>query len=109
MSDQPLVRADLAIVELDGEAVIYDERNGTLHHLNPTATLVLDLCDGSSSIAELAADLSEAFQVPLEDMRGQLEELVSRMRDQGLLEPGDEPGDEAVPARDEPIGDEVDA
>lgn len=108
MSDRPLVRADLAIVELDGEAVIYDERNGTLHHLNPTATLVLGLCDGSSTIPELAADLSDAFQVEFEDVRAQLDQLVSRMRDQGLLEPGGQAADETGDAG-QVIGDEVDA
>lgn len=106
MSDRPLVRADLAIVELDGEAVIYDERNGTLHHLNPTATLVLGLCDGSSTIPELATDLSDAFQVEFEDVRAQLDQLVSRMRDQGLLEPGAQAADETGDAG-QVIGDEV--
>ena len=78
-------RDDLAIVELDGEAVIYDEEHGSLHHLNPTATLVFSLCDGSADLRQLTEELSETFSVPADDMEGQLAELVEELRDQGLL------------------------
>lgn len=78
-------RDDLAIVELDGEAVIYDEEQGSLHHLNPTATLVFSLCDGSADLRQLTEELSETFSVPADDMEGQLAELVEELRDQGLL------------------------
>ena len=44
---KPKARDDLTVVELDGEAVIYDEETTELHHLNPTATIVFALCDGS--------------------------------------------------------------
>ena len=45
---KPKVRDGLTVVELDGEAVIYDEETTELHHLNPTATIVFGLCDGRS-------------------------------------------------------------
>ena len=62
---KPKVRDGLTVVELDGEAVIYDEETTELHHLNPTATIVFGLCDGSATMAEMAADLSAAFDVPV--------------------------------------------
>ena len=63
---KPKVRDDLTVVELDGEAVIYDEETAELHHLNPTATIVFGLCDGTATMAEIAADISEAFGVPID-------------------------------------------
>ena len=63
---KPKVRDGLTVVELDGEAVIYDEETTELHHLNPTATIVFGLCDGSATMAEMAADLSAAFEVPVQ-------------------------------------------
>lgn len=83
---QPKARADLAVVELDGEAVIYDERDGSLHHLNPSATLVFSLCDGSSSTQQIAADISESFGVAAEEVEAQLRGLLRQFRRAGLLE-----------------------
>ena len=61
MTAAPKVRDDLAVVELDGEAVVFDERTCDLHYLNPTATVVFGLCDGTGTVDELAADIAAAF------------------------------------------------
>ena len=80
------------MVELDGEAVVYDERSGELHHLNTTATLVFDLCDGTASVKELSADLAEAFQVPPDEVERQVRALLRRFRKAGLLDGGSATG-----------------
>lgn len=84
---RPKVREDLGVVELDGEAVIYDERNGSLHHLNPTATLVFSLCDGTSTIKQMAGDIAQAYQVPLSEVEKQLRKLIRDFRGSELIEP----------------------
>ena len=43
----PKARDELTVVHLDGESVVYDASSGDLHHLNMSATAVLDLCDGT--------------------------------------------------------------
>ena len=83
---RPLAREDLAVVEIDGEAVIYDEATGDLHHLNPTATIVFALCDGTGTIPELAADLGAAYGVPSDEVEQQLRTVLRTFRRQGLLE-----------------------
>jgi PqqD family protein of HPr-rel-A system len=85
---KPKARADLAVEELDGEAVIFDEESGDLHHLNPTATIVLGLCDGTATMHSLSADLARAFGAPLEDVEPQVRTLVRQFRKANLLEPG---------------------
>jgi Coenzyme PQQ synthesis protein D (PqqD) len=85
VDERPHVRADLTVVELDDEAVIYDERNGDLHRLNPTAALVFSLLDGSSTIGELARDVSHAFSRPAAEIEGQLRELVVQFGESHLL------------------------
>ena len=82
---KPQVRNDLTVVELDGEAVIYDEQGGDLHHLNPTATIVFRLCDGMSTMQEMAEDISLAFGVPTEEVEPQIRSLVRRFRRSDLL------------------------
>jgi PqqD family protein of HPr-rel-A system len=80
------VRGDLTIVELDGEAVVYDEVSGDLHHLNQTATLVFGLCDGSATGGELATEIAEAFGVPSAEVNDQVKGLLRAFRRAGLLE-----------------------
>jgi PqqD family protein of HPr-rel-A system len=82
---RPKVREDLTVVELDGEAVVYDEASGELHHLNPSATLVFGLLDGTATVRELAVDVSDVFGVPADEVETQLRGLVRSFRRLGLL------------------------
>ena len=84
---RPKVRPDLTIVELDGEAVVYDEDTTDLHHLNPTATVVLGLCDGESTLKEISTDISEAFGAPIQEVEPQVRNLIRSFRQVKLLVP----------------------
>jgi PqqD family protein of HPr-rel-A system len=83
---KPKTREDLAVVELDGEAVVYDESTGNLHHLNPTATIIFNLFDGSSSVKELASLIEEQFAVPTAEVEPQIRGLIREFRKAGLLD-----------------------
>jgi PqqD family protein of HPr-rel-A system len=83
---KPKTRGDLAVVELDGEAVIYDESSGNLHHLNPTATVIFNLFDGTSTVKELASLIEQEFQVPAPDVEKQIRGLLKEFRQAGLLD-----------------------
>lgn len=85
VDERPRARADLTVVELDGEAVIYDEINGDLHRLNPTATMVFSFLDGSATLDELAADIAEAYGMPLDQVTAQVRELMDQFAESHLL------------------------
>lgn len=85
---KPRVRPDLTVVELDGEAVIYDERTDDIHHLNPTATIVFSLCDGTASFGEIVADIAEVFTVPPDQVARDVRSLLREFRRSGLLQGG---------------------
>jgi PqqD family protein of HPr-rel-A system len=85
VTKKPKVRDDLTVVVLDGEAVIYDDETGDLHHLNTTATIVFQLCDGSGTVPELASDIAEVFAFDGAEMQRQVEALVEGFEDAGLL------------------------
>jgi len=84
---RPRVREGLTVVELDGEAVIYDEGSGDLHHLNPTATIVLGLCDGASTMREMSLDIAVAFGAPADEVEAQVRALIHQFRKADLLVP----------------------
>ncbi len=85
VTSNPKVRDDLAVVELDGEAVVFDEQSCDLHYLNPTATLVFGLCDGSGTIDELAADIAAAYGADEEQVRRDVSAVVEDFGRSGLL------------------------
>ena len=98
---RPRAREGLTVVELDGEAVIYDEGSGDLHHLNPTATIVFGLCDGASTMREMSVDISEAFEVPADEVEAQVRALIRQFRKADLLVPVNGRG-RSSPTSDEP-------
>jgi hypothetical protein len=84
---RPKARDDITVVELDGEAVIFDEQSGALHRLNPTATIVFGLCDGTATIRDISRDICEAFGVPLTEVESQVRGVIRQFRKSKLLEP----------------------
>jgi PqqD family protein of HPr-rel-A system len=90
---KPLIRKQLTVVELDGEAVVYDERTGDLHHLNPTATLVFGLCDGTATGRELARDIAAAYGEPEDEVVEQVKVLLRQFRKAKLIEAASEGSD----------------
>jgi len=88
---KPRTRPDLTVVEIDGEAVVYDEVEDRLHYLNPTATLVFELFDGSATIAELSREIAEASGLPDSQVERDVRTLNQRFRKSGLLATVGEP------------------
>jgi PqqD family protein of HPr-rel-A system len=84
--ERPKTREDLTVVVLDGEAVIWNDESGDLHHLNPTATIVFQLCDGTGTPQELTADIAEAFGIAIDEVGPQVIQLIGDFGDAGLLE-----------------------
>jgi PqqD family protein of HPr-rel-A system len=89
----PRSSGEVAAVELDGETVLYHERLGSAHVLNPTASVVWARLDGVTTLATLASVLSEAYGVDGARMRDDVIGIVDELGRQGLLD-----GVEADPA-----------
>jgi hypothetical protein len=85
---KPKARAELTVEDIEGEALIYDERTGDLHHLNPTATIVFSLCDGTATVKEMSGDISAAFQMPADQVERDVRALIRDFRKAGLLDGG---------------------
>lgn len=79
-------RFDVVDVELDGDVVLYDQRESASHVLNGTAGLVWQLLDGSACLGELAGDLAEAYGAELAVVRDDVVAVARQFGRQGLLE-----------------------
>jgi len=86
----PRPRADVAFVELDGEAVLAatagDDGQLLIHWLNPIGTIVWQCFDGAASLDELIADLVEAFGADPDVVADDVVELSRALGRTGLLD-----------------------
>jgi Coenzyme PQQ synthesis protein D (PqqD) len=82
MSDaNPRKVEGLEVNEADDGLVVCDPQQDMVHHLNPSAALIFDLCDGSRDADMIALVLSEAYGVtePLRDQTlAALDDLAGR-------------------------------
>jgi hypothetical protein len=75
--------------ELDGESVLLNLDNGRYYGLDEVGTRLYELLTSSASVeAALAAALDE-YEVGEETLRGDLQTLIARLVDEGLLEIAD--------------------
>ena len=73
-------------VEIDGEAVLLDEAQDRLHHLNATGALVWACLDGVSTVGEIASDLSNEFGQEYAEVLRDTLAITTQLADEGLLE-----------------------
>jgi hypothetical protein len=82
MSSPNPIRSDgLEVDEAEDGLVVYDPREDMVHHLNPSASVIFDLCDGSRDAEEIAALLGTVYELvspPREEALAGLRELAER-------------------------------
>ena len=91
-ASKPRVSDGLAVVDIDGEALVYDhEGGGQIHYLNHSAALVLDLCDGTATVKQMAGAIAEVYEMPVADVEPQVRGVVADLRKLGVLTPAGRP------------------
>jgi len=77
---------DVNSTVLDREAVLLNLENGVYYSLNPVGTAIWESLNGDRSLEEVLSALRERFDVPNDVARDDLEALVARLRQEGLIE-----------------------
>jgi Coenzyme PQQ synthesis protein D (PqqD) len=83
---KPRACADLAVAEIDGEAVVWDRVPEKLHYLNHSAALVFGLCDGQTTIAQMAEAIGDAYEMDPRELDAQIRPLLRQLNEAGLVE-----------------------
>jgi hypothetical protein len=82
MSDTyPRQSEPLELNEADDGLVVYDPAQETVHHLNASAALIFDLCDGTRDAETIARLLAEAYSLdapPRDEALAGLQDLADR-------------------------------
>lgn len=82
---RPAVKPGLAVARIDGETVMYAPDADALHRLDRTASVVLPLLTGESTLAALADRLAAIDQSDPADVLGYLTRLAEMLAQRGVL------------------------
>ena len=79
--EHPRRVASLEVNEAEDGLVVYDPATDMVHHLNPSAAVIFDLCDGTRDPEAIARVLAEAYDLhspPLDQAVAGLRDLAER-------------------------------
>ena len=82
--EHPARHPSVETAVFETEVVIYDDRSGTVHHLNPSASAIWMLVDGRP-LAAVIDTLAQSTGVARDDLRRDVMQAVAELRDANLL------------------------
>ena len=81
---KPVIRSDLVKSKVGDELVVYDFRDHQARCLNPTAAAVFELCDGTRTPRQMAAELGKRLGAPTNERLVWLS--LAKLDEEGLFE-----------------------
>lgn len=84
MSDCPRAAEGLEINEVEDGLVVYDPQRDRVHHLNPTAGVVLTFCTGEIESTEMVSLLQAVYELPTPPA-DEVRDCLHQLRDEGLI------------------------
>jgi PqqD family protein of HPr-rel-A system len=58
---RPAKAPDVLELDMGDGLILYNHDSSLVHHLNPSAALLWQLCDGEASVGELATEISQEY------------------------------------------------
>lgn len=83
-SSTPRLVKGLRITPSTNGYIVYDAGRERVHYLNHTAALVMDLCTGRNSLAEIVTLVGAAYGLPRKPAR-EVGALVRQLAGEGLI------------------------
>lgn len=88
VSSSPVVpphRDDIEIHESAGGATLFDPRTSSTLRLNATALEIWKQCDGSRRAADIAARLTDLFEVSLAESQKHVDRMIQELHSLNML------------------------
>ena len=85
---RPSTKAGVEINETQDGLIVYDEVTDRVHHLNQSAAVILQLCDGTWTPEEIASDLGRLFELGQSPM-DTVEACLAQLNREGLIDLGE--------------------
>jgi len=85
MQDRPKKSDGLETDEVEDGFVIYQPDRDRVHYLNPTANLILELCDGSLTVTQIAELIGQTFDLAAPPST-EVQEALGKLQAEGLTQ-----------------------
>ena len=85
-TDRPRARDDIVFRQIDEDFVVYDPVKDTTTLLNPSAAVILGLCDGTLSLQHIEEELARIFSIEREVATRDVANVIRELRLNGLIE-----------------------
>jgi hypothetical protein len=85
MSYVPQRTEDVLELDMGDGLILYNHSGDLVHHLNPTAGLVWQLCDGEASVGQLGKEIAEEYSLEVAAIGDQVATLVAEFDALGLV------------------------
>lgn len=72
------------VSQMSDGVVVYQGERERVHYLNPSASLIFDLCGEAQSVEAIAEYLKDAFSLP-EPPRGEVTQCIGQLLTEGLI------------------------
>jgi pyrroloquinoline quinone biosynthesis protein D len=82
---RPEKAADVLELDMEDGFILFNHDSSLVHHLNPSAAIIWQLCDGSATISELATDVSAEFHLDEGETVRQLVSVIAELDALGLV------------------------
>ena len=83
--DRPQRRERVLAEQVDGETVLLDLDSGMYFGLNDVGARIWELCDGTRTVSEIVASISDEYDAPEEVIRSDVQELLGTLSAEQLL------------------------
>jgi hypothetical protein len=84
MNENPKLASGIEINKVADGYVVYQATQDRVHYLNHTATIILELCNGQNSLAEIAGLLQAAYELPARPLE-EVTACLNQLTDEGLI------------------------
>ena len=81
----PTRHDDVTLQRVGPEAILHDRRNGRAHVLNSSAARVWELCDGHSTVDQIAERFAAAYGMPTAEVHADVAAILATFRELRVL------------------------
>jgi PqqD family protein of HPr-rel-A system len=85
-SYRPAKCADVLELDMGDGLILYNHDSSLVHHLNPSAALVWQLCDGDASVSQLATEIAEEYALKAPEVLEQVSAVIAEFDALDLVE-----------------------
>lgn len=78
--------ADVLQLDMGDGLILYNHDSSLVHHLNPSAGILWQLCDGEANVGQLAREISEEYGLNRQDIEAQVAGVVAEFDALNLVE-----------------------